>query len=240
MAELTFLGYRAGRSPVHRMDVRLKLGLTALATVAAGAAGPAGLASLAAFTGALYAVAGFAPAAGGLRALLPLAAIVTAGRALAEPGGAGLISGLFYSARLLLMALLGSLLASSTTVAALRAALSWLLQPLHRRVGARAAAMAGLVMASLPLLGREVELVRLARAARLAERARSMRERALSLLRPLVRRSLLRADTLAAAMEARCWSDAAAGPPLPAPKAWEWAAFSASAAAICAAALIRR
>jgi biotin transport system permease protein len=239
MADLSFLGYRAGRSPVHAMDARLKLGLTALATVAAGTSAPAGLAVLAVLAAAFFALAGFAPAPRALRALLPLAAIVVAGRTLAEPGTAGLLGGLLYCARLLLMALLGSLLASTTTVAAFRAALAWLLRPLRAGVGPRAAAMASLAMASLPLLGRELELLRLARAARLAEKNRSIRERALSLLRPLVRRSLLRADALAAAMEARCWSEAAAGPPLPAPRPWEWGAFAGSALATAAAFLLR-
>lgn len=248
MDELLFLGYRPGLSAVHRLDPRLKLAIAVLATAAAAACGPAGLLALLAAAAAWHCVAGFAPAAGGVRALLPLAALIVAARGLTEPGAArwllfsvaGLRLGLLYSLRLLVMALVGTLLVSTTTAAALRAAIGWLLRPLPRGYGARAATMAGLVMTSLPLLSAELREIRLARAARLADRRRSFRQRALSLVRPLLRKALLRSDTLAAAMDARCYSQAVRPAPLPAPRPWEYAAFAAAAAAIAAAAALDR
>ncbi len=153
----------------------------------------------------------------GLRALLPLCLIVVLGRGMGEAEGPrwfvfslpGLLSGLSYAGRLAVMALFSSLLVASTTTGALRSALGWILSPLPRRLRARTVMMAGIAMASLPLLARETAEVRLARAARLADRARPLSRRLLSMARPLVRKILLRADTMSAAMEARCYSDAA-------------------------------
>ncbi len=243
MAESPLPGCRPGRSAVHRLDPRLKLALAVLATAAAAAAGPAGLLALLALAAAAHGVAGLAPGRGTVRALLPLAALIVASRGLTVPGGsrwllfslAGLRLGVVYALRLLVMALAGSLFVSSTTATALRAAVAWILRPLPRGRGARAAMMAGLTLASLPLLARELEQIRLARVARLADRHPSLRERILSFARPLLRKTLLRADTLAAAMEARCWSETAAPARLPGLRPWEWAASAAAAAALAAA-----
>ncbi len=178
---------------------------------------------------------GFTPALGGLRALLPLCLIVVLGRGMTEAEGPrwlvfsppGLLSGLLYAGRLAVMALFSSLLVASTTTGALRSALGWILSPFPRRLRARTVTMAGIAMASLPLLAREMAEVRLARAARLADRARPLSRRLLSMARPLVRKTLLRADTLSAAMEARCYSDAVKAAPLPAPGVGQWIAFFA-------------
>ncbi len=221
-AETAFFQYRPGRSPLHLLDPRLKLALAALATAVAAYAGPMGLAGLFALVCALFVMAGFAPSSGGLRALLPLCLIVVLGRGMGEAEGPrwfvfslpGLLSGLLYAGRLAVMALFSSLLVASTTTGALRSALGWILSPLPRRLRARTVTMAGIAMASLPLLAREMAEVRLARAARLADRARPPSRRLLSMARPLVRKILLRADTMSAAMEARCYSDAVTAAPL--------------------------
>jgi energy-coupling factor transport system permease protein len=246
MLETAFFRYRPGRSLVHRLDPRLKIALAALATAAAASAGPVGLTVLTALLCALFAAAGFAPALGRgstpgvLRALLPLSLMIVLGRGFGDTEGPrwlafslpGLLSGLLYAWRLAVMALSGSLLVASTTSGALRAALAWILSPLPRRVGARTATMAGIMMASLPLLAREISEVKLARAARLADRARPLSRRMVSMARPFVYKTLLRADTLSAAMEARCYSYAACAvtaAPLTTPDAGQWAAFFACA-----------
>ncbi len=246
MAEITLLGYRPGRSAVHRLDGRLKLALAILATAAASAAGPPGLLALLAMVAAAHVAARLAPAPAALRAIAPLAALVVVTRGLSEPAGPrvlffsvdGLALGAVYALRLLVMALTGSLLASTTTTMALRASIAWVLRPLPRRAVNRASTMAGLVMGSLPLISRELDRIREARAARLAERRRSFRERALSLARPLLRKTLLRADTLAAAMDSRCYSESARPAPLRGPAPWEWAAFGLAACAVAAAAAL--
>jgi energy-coupling factor transporter transmembrane protein EcfT len=246
MSDVPLLGYRAGTSPVHRLDVRLKLVLTAAATAVAAAAGPPALLALLAVTAALYGVAGLAPQRSTLKAVAPLALIVVAGRALSGPvpagwlfiSPAGVLAGLLYALRLAEMALLGALLAHTTTATALRAAIAWLLRPLPASVGLRAATMAGLVMSSLPVLARQAAEVQAARAARLAERAPRVTERILSLVRPVLRKTLLRADTLAAAMEARCYRESGSPPPLGAPRAWEWAAFASALLVMASVALL--
>jgi energy-coupling factor transporter transmembrane protein EcfT len=234
MADAPLLGYRAGTSPVHRLDVRLKLAVAAAATGIAATGGPPALLALLAIATALYGVAGLAPQRSTLKAVAPLALIVVAGRAVSGPvpagwvlvSPAGFVEGLLYALRLAEMALFGALLAHTTTATALRAAIAWLLRPLPDGVGLRAATMAGLVMSSLPIVARQVAEVQAARAARLAERAPRLAARVLSLVRPVLRKTLLRADTLAAAMEARCYRETGSPPPLGAPRAWEWAAFA--------------
>jgi energy-coupling factor transporter transmembrane protein EcfT len=230
VAEVSLFAYSHGSSPVHRIDPRVKI--VCLLALAAGssAAGGLGVGLLTAYVALLWLLAGLSPARLGpaIGPLLLLVSLVVLARTATDAGSPlrGFLLGLLFGWRLLLMAVVATLFLSTTKTTALKAAVASLLAKLPGVPAGRIALMFGLTLGSLPELMRQLEETKKARLARLVELRRSPVSRILSLVVPLGRRLLTRADETALAMEARCYVDERpprAEPPTPR----DWAALFA-------------
>lgn len=220
--------YVPGESPVHRLDARVKIGLAFAYTVSLFMAGSwPGLAAHAALA-ALALVLSGVPARLASRGLVPIAwllgfTIVMNSVFPAVPGPplfmlgpvridqVGLLTGLFFSARIVLLVLGTSLLTLTTSPVALTDALSALMQPLGRlRFPVDdAAMMVSIALRFMPTTAEEAERIvvaQTARGARFSSGGPVRRARAwLPVLVPLFVRLFRRADDLAIAMESRCY-----------------------------------
>lgn len=222
----SFGSYWPGDSPLHRMDPRAKLalGLCFLIVSLVGQA-PVALAVLALFVVALYRVAGI-PAGRALRSLAPMLPIVVlvcvlrlftdqAGETLWSWGvfqisGGSLRSCLSTVVRLTAMMAGMSLVTLTTTALDLTAAFEHLLVPLAR-VGVPAhelGMMLGIALRFMPQLAEEMRATYAAQVSRGARLSGSPLRgvRALSSVAVPMFASVFRhAETLAAAMDARCY-----------------------------------
>jgi energy-coupling factor transport system permease protein len=216
-------------SAVHRLDARAKLGVAGAVTVALFSTSSWwGLAAVgAAVCGAVAASrVPFGLAARGLRPIAWLLAFTIVINALfptvrAEPlvelgpitvDVAGLERGLFFAARILLLVLGTSLVTLTTSPVALTDAFAQLMRPLGamRFPVDDAATMMSIALRFMPTTAEEAERIVVAQTARgarfdsggLVARARAW----LPVLVPLFVRLFRRADSLAIAMESRCYS----------------------------------
>ncbi len=220
--------YVAVDSPVHRVDARAKIVVTAVFTVA--------LFSISAWTGLVLAAAcalaivgvsrvPFGLAARGIRPIAWLLAFTVAINAffpaqrsetLVHIGSfaldaAGLATGLFFGVRILLLVLGTSLVTLTTSPVALTDGLAQLMRPLGRlRFPVDdAATMMSIALRFMPTTAEEAERIvvaQTARGARFDEGGPIARAKAwLPVLVPLFVRLFRRADELAIAMEARCY-----------------------------------
>ncbi len=119
----------------------------------------------------------------------------------------GLISGAEVALRLLFVFLLGAMLVATTPAAEVKAAVEWFLRPLPGVPAARIGTLLGLMVRFVPLVFAEVTALREAQAARGVERRRNPVRRIFFLAVCALRRTVLRAERLALAMEARCYCD---------------------------------
>lgn len=222
----SFGSYWPGDSPLHRMDPRTKLalGLCFLIVSLVGQA-PVALAVLALFVVALYRVAGI-PAGRALRSLapmLPIVVLVCVLRLFTDQAGetlwswgvfqiseGGLRSCLSTVVRLTAMMAGMSLVTLTTTALDLTAAFEHLLAPLAR-VGVPAhelGMMLGIALRFMPQLAEEMRATYAAQVSRGARLSGSPLRgaRALSSVAVPMFASVFRhAETLAAAMDARCY-----------------------------------
>ena len=109
--------------------------------------------------------------------------------------------------RLLLVVIMGVLLMATTRTADIRAALVWYLKPVPVVDEKMAATMVGLVVRFLPVILFQGAEIADAQRARGIERRKNPLIRLMRFTIPLFRRVLIRADELAAAMQARCYSE---------------------------------
>lgn len=227
MTSLVFGRYYATSSPVHRMDARMKVTLLlAYILVVLLAANPGALALCAVFTVGFYVCARI-PAGVAVRAVLPLSFIVVitalinlfwtqGGATLASLGflrifEAGVYQALFMGCRLTLLLFGACLLTLTTTTLDVTDAAEDMLRP-FARFGLPAhelSMMAGIALRFLPQFVTELEHIRNAQASRGAQMTdRSLKERygaAKSLVIPLFVSVFRHAETLANAMDARCY-----------------------------------
>lgn len=215
--------YWPGSSPVHRMDARAKLVLAlAFMVVAFVAQTFAGLAVCAAFTAAFFALSRI-PFGSALRSIAPLAFIVVitallniffvqGGQVLFEwwiirVSTGGLVQAAFISCRLLLLLLGMSLLTLTTPTLDLTDAFEHLLSPLAR-IGVPAhelSMMMGIALRFLPQFAQELTTIYRAQVSRAATFSDGRIRMLLSLMVPLFTSAFRHAETLSAAMEARCY-----------------------------------
>jgi energy-coupling factor transporter transmembrane protein EcfT len=218
----------AGGGIVYRLDTRVKLFCLALLSVSGLSAGPPGLAilSLVAVWAASAAGRDLLSALRDARPFFLLLIAVLLARGLSTPGPAalsafgltltrpGLIDGALVCWRLLLTVVLGLTVMATTRAAEIRAAVVWFLRPVPWIPAARVATMIGLLVRFLP------EVLRTARETAAAQRARGIENRKNPVYRltrlaaPLMRKTFLRADRLALAMTARCYTEDRTGPEL--------------------------
>ncbi|OUO89683.1 cobalt ABC transporter [Gordonibacter sp. An230] len=224
MPDIAVLGrYWPGTSPVHRMDARMKLVLSLLVMAAAFAAQSfPGLAVCAAFVLGFFALAGI-PAASALKSVAPLAFIVVLtallnvlfvqdGKALFEwwivrVTEGGLWQAAFIACRLLVLLLSMSLLTLTTPTLDITEAFEWTLGFL-RPLGVPAhelGMMMGIALRFLPQFALELRTVHRAQASRGATFSKGRLRTLSALIVPLFTSAFRHADTLSAAMDARCY-----------------------------------
>mgnify|MGYP003573434256 CR=1 FL=1 len=240
MAELSVISYTRGRSPLHRLDARVKLALVALlglATVHATAA-EIGLLSVALLGAALGTGLPLGRVLRELRYLLALLALVWIARGLTTPGDAlitgagislsrqGAVEGVLVCWRLLLVAAAGVLFVFSTRPAAVKAAAQWVLKPVPLVPEKRVAVMLSLVVGFIPVILNQTRETLDAQRARGIENRRNPVVRFIRLAIPLLRRIFSDADKLALAMESRCYSEDRSDPALAAGRG-DWLALAA-------------
>ncbi len=218
MAGLIF-SFQPGASPLHRLDVRVKLAALLAVSLTSLQLGHAALALALSALLLLLARAGWPPLSTlvALRWYLLLLAIVVCSQALTTAGEPllpiswlpasrqGLEVGLLSAGRLLLVALAGLLLTVTSRPAALRAAVEWLLRPIPLVPHRQAATMVGLLVRFIPVILSQAAELKEALRARAIEESRRPLRRLTALGLPLLRRTFLTADRLTAAMEARCY-----------------------------------
>lgn len=218
---MTAVGYRPGRSRLHRLDPRVKLAAVGLLSAAGMGAGPAGLLLLSAILLAAGLAAGISPPRffSELRYFFLLLAGVALARAWAVPGPPlvsfpgvslseiGLREGALIAWRLGTVAAIGLLLVATTRTAAVRDALIWLFRPVPGLPEGRIAVMLSLLVRFLPVILLRAGETADAQRARCVERRRNPAFRLRRFSVPLLRRVLLDADALAVAMDARCYTD---------------------------------
>ncbi|MDO4502721.1 MAG: energy-coupling factor transporter transmembrane component T [Coriobacteriia bacterium] len=227
MTPLVFGRYYATPSPVHRMDARMKVTLLlAYIVVVLLAANPTALGLCALFTVGFYVCARI-PMGVAIRAVLPLSFIVvvtalinlfwTQGGAVLLSLGpvhvseAGVYQALFMGCRLMLLLFGACLLTLTTTALDVTDAAEDMLRPFSRfgLPSHELAMMAGIALRFLPQFMTELDHIRNAQASRGAQLVdRSLKERygaAKSLVIPLFVSVFRHAETLANAMDARCY-----------------------------------
>jgi energy-coupling factor transport system permease protein len=219
--------YYPGRSVVHRLDPRAKfVAVTAMAIALFLRDSFVSLAVLGAGAAAAYAVSGV-PLAWFWRAFRPLlwlVALTFVAQMIVAPGEPffslwfidlswqGIELAAFLSLRLVVLVLIGSVLTLTTPPIALTDGLTWLGRPLRRlRVPTdELALMVTIALRFIPTLLVEVDTIMRAQQARGADfRSGGLMTRARALvpvLVPLFVLSFRRADDLALAMEARCYT----------------------------------
>jgi energy-coupling factor transporter transmembrane protein EcfT len=218
VAELILFHYVYGASPVHKLDPRVKVGAIMAAAISCSLVDGLGIAVLTAYVLALYVVARVSPLriVSAMRPLLILVMVVVLARALTTPeppaAGAllsprGLVEGLRFGWRILLMAAVAALFLATTKLTSIKAAIAALLNWLPGVPAERIALMTGMTMGLLPQLLDAVEETRRARVARLIELRPDPLVRIQSLVLPVGRRLLARADETVLAMEARCYHE---------------------------------
>lgn len=219
--------YWPGESVVHRLDPRVKLvGSLALMAVIFAAAGWPGLVVCAAFVAGFYLLAGI-PLGQAARSIAPLLFIVVVTallNVLFVQGGqvylqwgplvvseAGLRQAAFIAVRLVLLLLGVSLLTLTTTTLDITEAFERLLTPLAR-VGVPAhelGMMMGIALRFLPQFVAELAIIRRAQLSRAAELSFNPFKGGLStlaaLIVPLFTSAFRHSETLAFAMDARCY-----------------------------------
>lgn len=228
MAELTGFAYRPGASLLHRLDPRTKLVALALTGLAGLAAPPAVLAAAGVLIVGVLWRAGVSPRRWirDLGFFWPLLLFVLAARALTVPGTSlvkiggitltseGLSGGGLVCLRLWLVAVAGIGVSATTSPSHIEAAVGALLGPIPFFPAKKAATMLGLMVRFLPEVMRQIEAVREAQTARCIEKRKNPVTRLSLLAVPVFRRVFARADLLASAMEARCYSTERTGPAL--------------------------
>ena len=223
----TVAQYYPGRSPLHRLDPRAKfVAVTALAVALFVRDSFVALAVLGAAAAAAYGVSGV-PVAWFWRAFRPLLWLVGltfVAQLIVAPGEPffsfrfihvsweGIELAAFLSLRLVVLVLIGSVLTLTTQPIALTDGLVWLGRPLRRiRVPTdELALMVTIALRFIPTLLVELDTIMRAQQARGADfRSGGLITRAKALipvLVPLFVLSFRRADDLALAMEARCYT----------------------------------
>jgi energy-coupling factor transporter transmembrane protein EcfT len=221
MAELGALNYQPGDAFLHRFDVRLKLVtliMISLVSVKASALGLA-LATLLVLAAAVNTRLPLMRLLSELRYFVVFLFFVCLARALTVPGETvwrlgfvavsreGLVQGALIGWRLALVVLLGALLVATSRSADIRAAIEWFLKPLpgipHKRIGT----MIGLMVRFIPVAFDQVQEILEAQRARGVENRKNPLYRLPRLLNPTLRKTFARADELAIAMEARCYTE---------------------------------
>jgi energy-coupling factor transporter transmembrane protein EcfT len=228
MAELTLFSYRSGHSRLHRIDVRFKiLGILFISMVSLNVR----VLSLTILSCLLIILIidcrlQLKSFLREIRYFLILMLIILIAHALSSKGTMvfqlyflsismqGLYEGALICWRLFLVVLVGLLFVSTTRPSEIKAAVEWFLNPIPFVSGKRLATMLSLVMRFIPVILDQARETAAAQKARCVENRKNPVYRLIRLGIPLIRRTFERADRLAVAMEARCYTENRADPEL--------------------------
>jgi biotin transport system permease protein len=238
MAELSAFNFRPGSSVLHGLDVRFKLLFLVLISLTSLKAYPPALSLLT-----LMLVAALLHAQGSLKSILKafryvfvLLAFIFFARALSTPGSAviefkavsmtreGFYEGVLVCWRLVIVVLTGLSFVSTTRPSEIKAAVVWLFNPFPFIPSKRIATMMSLVVRFIPVIFDQARETADAQRARGVDNRKNPVYRLKKLGIPLMRRTFERADKLAVAMEARCYSENRTDPGLYA-RLRDWAAL---------------
>ncbi len=235
MAELNAFSYRPGSSILHGLDVRFKLLCLVLLSLASLKAAAWALFLLTLILLAMIfhmglPVRSVAKTLGYVSILL---VFVFFARSLSTPGTPvvefmtlvfsreGIYDGAMVCWRLVIVILMGLSFVATTRSSAIKAAVEWLLGPLPFIPAQRTATMMSLILRFVPVIFEQARETIDAQRARGVENRKNPVYRLRKLALPLLRRTFERADKLAMAMEARCYSGNRTDPVLAAtPKDW--------------------
>jgi energy-coupling factor transporter transmembrane protein EcfT len=216
MGELTAIGFRPGRSLLHRLDPRSKQALLMGLSLASLWGGVTFLALCTAVMMLCFKATGLRirRLILEIRYFLFFLCFVFAVRAVTFTGGwsptlSADVAGeaLTVCWRLLLVVIMGVLLMATTRAADIRAALVWYLKPVPVVDEKMAATMVGLVVRFLPVILFQGAEIADAQRARGIDRCKNPLIRLMRFTIPVFRRVFIRADELATAMQARCYSE---------------------------------
>ncbi len=221
MAPLTAFGYDPGRSLLHRLDARFKIGFVALISISSLDANLPALLILSVFSGIILYIIHL-PLISVYRELryffLFLAAILLL-RACTTPGTEliawksmalsreGLYDGLIVCWRLILIVVVGLALVATTKPSEIKTAFEWYMKPFPFLPRKRIAVMLSLIMRFMPVILAQAKETDDAQKARCISNRKNPFYRLKKFTVPVVLRSFETADRLAIAMEARCYSE---------------------------------
>ena len=253
MVELTAFRYQTAEGPLHRLDVRFKLALLVILSMASVNSTPQELMAAAGclLTLTLTCRLPVISAAKEIRFFLVFLVIVVLTRSLSTAGAPlvdlkiatitrpGLISGVETAGRLLLVVWLGWLLVATTCTSRIKAAVQWLLKPVPFIPEQRVAVMIGLVVRFIPVVFDQYHMIALAQRARGLGNRKNPLVRLRHIVLPLLRRVFESADQLTIAMQARCYNEDRLDPTLTAGRR-DWFCLSLVLALIIAARFVRQ
>ena len=221
MAELNVLGFHAGGSVLHQLDVRFKLlFLVVISLSSLNAFVPSlSLLTLLLLAALMHAGLPFKMALKDLRYVFLLLLFVFIARSLSVPGSPvvkfkavsitreGLYEGAMVCWRLMVVIMTGLSFVLTTRSSEIKAAVEWMLKPFPWIPAKRIGIMMSLIVRFIPIIFEQVKKTAQAQRARGVENRKNPVYRLKMFSIPLMRRIFERADKLILAMEARCYSE---------------------------------
>jgi len=226
MTDVTVFSFQSGNTWLHGLDVRVKLAALVLLTLSSIHIPPLKLTAMIAALLCLikYLDLSFITVLKELRFFIVLLLIIFATRLLSASGVPvysfgpiaisldGILQGGVVCLRMLLVVLLGLILVASTRYSEIKRAVEWTLAPFPFIPKRRVATMIGLLLRFIPVIFNEAREIKDAQRSRAIEVRKNPVFRIVKLTVPLVRRTFLRAEKLALAMEARCYREVRTDP----------------------------
>jgi biotin transport system permease protein len=221
MAELNVLGFRSGCSLLHKLDVRFKLLILIVISLSSLKAFVPSLSLLTMVLMLALMSAGLSlkTALKELRYVFLLLLFVFVARSLTVPGSSviefktvsvtreGLYEGAIVCWRLVIVIMTGLSFIVTTRSSEIKAAVEWMLKPFPWVPAKRIAIMLSLIVRFIPVIFEQAKKTAEAQRARGVENRKNPVYRLKMFGIPLMRRVFERADNLALAMEARCYSE---------------------------------
>ena len=221
MAVLNVLGFHAGSSVLHQLDVRFKLVfLVVISLLSLKAFVPSlSLLTLVLMVALNHARLPIRMALKDLRYVFLLLLFVFIARSLSVPGSPvvefkavsvtreGLYEGVIVCWRIVIVIMIGLSFILTTRSSEIKAAVEWILKPFPWIPAKRIATMMSLIVRFIPVIFEQAKKTAEAQRARGVENRKNPVYRLKMFSIPLMRRIFERADKLVLAMEARCYSE---------------------------------
>jgi energy-coupling factor transporter transmembrane protein EcfT len=221
MAELNVLGFHAGSSVVHKLDVRFKLLFLVVVSLSSLKSFVPSLSilTLVLMVTLIHTGLPLKMALKDFRYVFLLLLVVFMARSLSVPGlpvvelwavsvtREGLYQGMIVCWRLMIVIMIGLSFVLTTRSSEIKAAVEWILKPFPWIPAKRIAFMMSLIVRFIPIIFEQAKKTAEAQRARGVESRKNPVYRLKMFGIPLMRRIFERADKLVLAMEARCYSD---------------------------------